>query len=302
VPESAGPAGVDLQRWLEEAEVAIVGLGLMGGSLAAALRGGGSFPRRCRRVVGIVRRPDAAVAAASWVDAVTTDLGALASADIVVLATPVRIILELLPTAAAIMRPGALLTDLGSTKDRIVRVMSSLPGEVAVAGGHPMCGKEAGGLAAADAALFAGAPYILCPVPGRPPLAIERLRHLAARLGARPRVLDAPAHDRLVAAVSHVPYLSAVSLVLAAEQLATVAGPAVWEIAAGGFRDTTRVAAGETEMWRDILLTNSAEVLAQLDRLSTTLLSLREAIGSADAERLAALITDAQHRRRTLFQ
>ncbi|HMA35872.1 MAG TPA: prephenate dehydrogenase [Chloroflexia bacterium] len=288
--------------WLAGAEVAIVGLGLMGGSLAGALRGAGAAPRACRRVVGIVRRAETVAAAGPWVDTATADLAAVGTADVVILAVPPRTILQLLPIVAAQMRPGALLTDLGSTKSAIVEVMSSSPAGLLLAGGHPMCGKEAGGLAAADPQLYRGAPYLICPVPSRPAAAVAHTAALARALGAQPRVLDPATHDQLVAAISHVPYTGAVALVLAAAQLDAPTGGAIWELVAGGFRDTTRVAAGELDMWIDILLTNRAEVLAHLQRLTGVLTTLATALAAEDTAALGAALGAAQERRRRLFR
>jgi prephenate dehydrogenase len=288
--------------WVREAEIAVVGIGLMGGSLAAALRGANERPRRCRRVVGIVRRAATRPLAAPLVDEVTLDLQAVATADAVVLAMPPRAIIRLLPQVAALIRAGALLTDLGSTKSAIVEVMSTLRDDILVIGGHPMCGKEAGGLAAADPHLYESAPFVLCPVPGQATTAVARAAGLARVLGARPHILDAARHDRLVAAISHVPYTTAVALVAAAEALAVNDGDTLWELAAGGFRDTTRVAAGELDMWIDILLTNQPAVLDHLDRLDGVLQHLREAIAAGDIARLRGVLAAAQTRRRGLFR
>ena len=289
--------------WLAGATVAVVGLGLMGGSLGGALRGGTTGPRLCRRVVGVLRRAESLPAAAPWVDEATADLGAVAAADAVILAMPPRTIMRLLPEIAAYLAPGAFLTDLGSTKQAIIEVMSSLRADLLVVGGHPMCGKEAGGLAAADPELYHGAPFVLCPVPDRPALALARGAALARAIGARPRILDAATHDRIVAAISHTPYMTAVALVLAAEETAgdDPASP-VWQLAAGGFRDSTRVAAGELDMWGDILLTNRRAVLDHLDRLGSALQRLTSAVEQSDGATLHALLAGAQDRRRKLFR
>ena len=295
----ADALGVD--GGLREATIAVVGLGLMGGSLAAALRGTAGTPRRCRQVIGIVRQTATLPLAQQYVDQATTDLAAVAAADIVVLATPVRTILRLLPEVAALMRPGALLTDLGSSKAEIVDVMSTLPQRILTIGGHPMCGKEAGGLAAADAHLYQGAPFVLCPVAGQA-AAVTQATLLAQAIGARPQVLDATRHDQTVAAISHLPYAMAVATVLAAEVQAATGGAEVWQLAAGGFRDTTRVAGGEIAMWTDILLTNRAAVLGQLAQAGAALDALTAAVAQGDAAGLTALLLRAQRRRRGMFQ
>jgi prephenate dehydrogenase len=288
--------------WVRDAEIAVVGVGLMGGSLAAALHGGTDHPRRCRRVVGIARHAATLPLAAPLMDAATLDLHTVGQADAVVLAAPPRAIIQMLPQVAALLRPGALLTDLGSTKSAIVEVMSTLRDDILVVGGHPMCGKEAGGLAAADPHLYDKAPFVLCPVPGQPTAAVARAAGLARVLDARPCVLDAARHDRLVAAISHGPYTTAVALVAAAESLAAHDGDTLWQLAAGGFRDTTRVAAGELDMWIDILLTNRTAVLEHLDRLDAVLQPLRRAIAADDVATLRAILAAAQTRRRRLFR
>lgn len=271
----------------------------MGGSLAGALRGMGNSPRLCRRVVGIVRREAALPQAVLWVDEATTDLARLATADAVVLATPPRTILALLPRVAPLLRPRVLLTDLGSTKNAIVNAMAELPPDILVVGSHPMCGKEDAGLAAADPGLFQGAAFVFCPVPDRPLEALARACDLARAVGARPIVMDAPTHDRITAAVSHIPYAAAIALVAAAEQVAAGgADDALWQLAAGGFRDTTRIAVGDLDMWVDILLTNRSEILAHLRRLDRALAALTEAVLEEDAARLRALLARAQQRRR----
>ncbi len=293
---------MDETPWLREATVAVVGLGLMGGSLALALRGTADNPRCCRRVIGVVRQVAGLPLAQGYVDMATTELDAVAEADIVVLATPARTILRLLPQVAALMRPGALLTDLGSSKAAIVTVMSTLPHSILTVGGHPMCGKESGGLAAADPRLYRSAPFVLCPVPNQLDAAVARATVLAHTVGARPHVLDAARHDRAVAAISHLPYILAVTTVLAAEAQAETSGDLLWQLAAGGFRDTTRVAGGEVAMWTDILLTNRTAVLAQLAQAGAALGTLTAAIEQRDEGGLTALLSTVQRRRRGMFQ
>ena len=148
---------------LRDAQVTIVGLGLMGGSLAAALKQANA----CRRVVGVVRRRGAAALALEreWVDEASRNLAdVLPEADLVVLATPVRTILELLPGVGNRVRPGCLVMDLGSTKAVVTQALRSLPEHVMVVGGHPMCGKEASGIEAAEASLFEGQVFVLTPL------------------------------------------------------------------------------------------------------------------------------------------
>jgi prephenate dehydrogenase len=284
--------------------VAVVGLGLMGGSLAAALRGGGAGGRQCGRVIGVVRQEAAGAVAeqAGVVDLATVDLAAgVAQADIVVLAAPVRAILDLIPTLGSLLQPGALVLDLGSSKAAICAALDTLPAQVTAVGGHPMCGKERGGSGAADPGLYRGAPFVLCPTGRTTPAALAQAGALATAVGARPYIMEAARHDAAVAAISHVPYLLAVAgVAAAAEQAASDA--LAWELAAGGFRDTTRVAASEVPVMRDTLLTNRAAVRAHLARVQAALATLERLIDRGDAAALTTYLEGAQAVRRSLFQ
>ncbi|MGD9002112.1 MAG: prephenate dehydrogenase [Anaerolineae bacterium] len=246
---------------LNEAQVAIVGLGLMGGSLAGALRG------RCRTVLGVARRQETVEAALErgLIDEGTTHLAkGVRQADVVMLATPVRVILQLLEAIGPLLPPGCLLMDLGSTKALIVEAMAYLPDDVQPLGGHPMCGKETAGIEAAEPGLYEGATFILTPLPRTSEQALSLGRELAVAAGAHPLVLSAERQDFLVGTMSHLPYLMACALVGTADAT-TSADPAAWKIVAGGFRDTTRVAGSDVTMMTDILLTNREEVVKALD-------------------------------------
>jgi len=281
----------------------IVGLGLMGGSFARALRQAcqiGPAPDRRMlpaRIVAVGR--NAAVLstaqAAGAVDAWTHDLAAgVAEAEVVILATPVRTTLRLLPEVGRHARAGALIMDLGSSKAEICAAMAALPEGLDPVGGHPMCGKEVSGFAAAEATLFAGRPFIICPLPRTTPTGLERALALVRATGARPLILDPVAHDWGVAAISHLPYMAAVALVNAVD----AAGDSLpWSLASSGFRDTTRVAASDVEMMLDILLTNRAAVLEWMQRFSDQMDALHRALAESDEERLRALLSVARQRR-----
>ncbi|MGI6380270.1 MAG: prephenate dehydrogenase [Anaerolineae bacterium] len=284
---------------LADAQVTVVGLGLMGGSLAAALRRRES----CRRVVGVTRQASKISRARQlgFVDEATTDVGqALADADVIVLATPVTDIVAKLATMGALLKPGALVTDVGSTKRAICAAMEALPSAVHAVGGHPMCGKEASGLAVADPALYEGKRYVLCPLPNTTPDALALATALAEGVGAKPVVLDPARHDAAVAAASHLPYCMAVALVLAAETLSSEDDLA-WNLAASGFRDTSRVAASDVRMMLDILQTNRDCVLDALDAAQGSLDALRSLLSQQDDARVAELLAAARHRRMRLF-
>jgi prephenate dehydrogenase len=285
---------------LRDARVAIVGLGLMGGSLGLALSRGGA----CREVVGVARRPETVheALAAGAAQRATTDLAeGVAGADVIVLATPVRTILRQIRQLAALPLAPCLVLDLGSTKGEIVSAMEALPPQAQPVGAHPMCGKETTGLAVAEPTLYHGAPWVLVPLPRTSPHALALARELAEAAGARPLVLDAARHDRLVAAISHLPYMLAVALVLAAAE-AGAKDSAVWELAASGFRDTSRLAASDVTMMLDILLTNRAAVGDALRRASAQLGQLADLIAAGDEETLRARLGAAHDQRAPMFR
>jgi prephenate dehydrogenase len=284
---------------LKDARIAIVGLGLMGGSLALALK----QRNICREVVALVRREAAAQAAerAGVVDFAFTDPGrALAEANLVVFTTPVRAIIQQLGEFNPFYKPGAIITDMGSTKQEIMRAMADLPLEVHPVGSHPMCGKEQAGLAAAEATLYEGAPWIVTPLERTPQAVIRLIFDLAEAVGAKPRLLAADRHDKLVAAISHLPHVMATALVLAAQHIAED-DPAVWEVAASGFRDTSRVAASDVTMMLDILLTNRAAVGQMLALAQSQLGQLAEALATGDEETLRKLLEQASQQRKLLY-
>jgi prephenate dehydrogenase len=282
---------------LGDAQVTIVGLGLMGGSLAGALHG------QCRRVVGVARRAETVDAALSGglVDYATTDLEAgVAEADIVVLATPVRVILQQLPAVAPLLPEGCLLMDLGSTKADIVAAMADLPPHVQPLGGHPMCGKETSGIEVADPALYRGRTFILSPLARTSTRALALGQALVQAAGAEPLFVEAERQDYLVATVSHLPYLLACALVSTADAT-TSADPLVWEIVAGGYRDTSRVAGSDVTMMLDILLTNREKVVTATEVCLAQLELLKELIADGDEGALRATLAAIRETRREMF-
>ena len=278
---------------LAEAQVAVVGLGLMGGSLAGALRG------RCRAVVGVARRPETIEAALGrgLVDRGTTDLAAgVREADVVILATPVLAVLRLLDQVAPLLEVGCLLLDVGSTKALIVQEMAGLPDHVQPLGGHPLCGREVSGIVAADPSLYQGKAFVLTPLARTSGDALKLGVALVEAAGATPLILDAERHDHLLAAVSHLPYVAACALVGAA-QVAASTDPAVWETAASGFRDTSRLASSDVTMMVDILLTNRDAVLAMLDAYQGQLCELVDMLRASDGEGLKSALTNYREQR-----
>lgn len=281
------------------ARVAIVGLGLMGGSLAAAL----SASDCCREVVGVARRPSTCARALSlrFVARATTDLEeGVDDADIVVLATPVHDILNKVQTIGELLKPDCLLMDVGSTKGAICEAMVQMPAHVQPIGGHPMCGKETSGLTMAEPDLYQDSVFVLVPLERTAPEALALAKDLVEDIGARPLILDPERHDRIVAAISHLPYLLAVTLVNAAEGLARD-DPLTWNLAAGGFRDTSRVAGSSLTMMLDILRTNRGPILDALDEAQEQLAFFSRCLEEGKFEDLEAALRVARDKRREMY-
>jgi prephenate dehydrogenase len=282
---------------LQDRQVTVVGLGLMGGSLAGALRG------HCRAVVGVARRTATieAALARELIDRGTTSLAdGVGQADLVVLAGPVRTILEQLAGIGPLLPKACVLMDLGSTKAQIVAAMAGLPDHVQPLGGHPMCGKELAGIEAADPALYRGHTFILCPLPRTQAAALLVGRALAEAIGACPLLLEPERQDCLVATLSHLPYLLACALIRTAD-VTTSADPAAWEIVAGGFRDTSRVAGSDVTMMLDILLTNREEILKALQSYQRQLGSLAHFLERGNEEELRQALSAIRRTRKEMF-
>ena len=282
---------------LSDARVTIVGLGLMGASLAGALRA------HCRTVIGVARRAETTEAALArgLVDEATLDLAAgVSQSDVVILATPVRVILSQMPEIGPLLHDGCLLMDLGSTKAQVVSAMADLPPHVQPLGGHPMCGKETSGIEVADPALYQGRTFILSPLPRTSERALALGKALVQAVGAIPLVIDAERQDFLVATISHLPYMLACSLVGTAHAT-TSADPMVWKIVAGGFRDTSRVAGSDVTMMVDILLTNQEQVLKALDVCLGQMNDLRQLVETGNESQLRAELGAIRETRRRMY-
>ena len=286
-----------MTRPLKDCSVAVVGLGLMGASLCLDLKSS----QLCREVRGVARRTQTVLDAffAHAVDLATNDLQTgILGADIVILATPVRTIVSTLEEIGPRLWLGALVMDMGSTKSDICAAMQRLPAGVQPVGGHPMCGKETAGFEAAECGLYRNATWVLSPLPRTSPEALALAAELAQAVGARPVVLESARHDRLVASISHLPFLLASALTAAVADVGAD-DPTVWELAAGGFRDTSRVAASDTQMFLDILLTNRAAVLEQVDGLAQHLGALRAMLEADDEAGLRLKLSASQKARAT---
>lgn len=260
--------------------------------------------RVCQRVTALVRRESTVQAshAKGIVDFAATDPQAiLPAADMVIFSTPVRVLTEQLTSLSPFYKNGAIISDMGSTKQEIMKVMARLPETVYPIGSHPMCGKEQAGLEFAEPYLFEDAPWILTPLTRTPIAVIEMMAKLAKLIRAIPRQIDAAQHDQFVAAISHVPYTVSTALVLTAQTLATEE-ETVWEIAASGFRDSSRLAASDVTMMLDILLTNRHAVLSVLDEMNRQLDTFSRAITEMDEAQLRAIMEQAAQQRRKMYQ
>lgn len=280
---------------------AVIGLGLLGGSLAMDLRR--HFPEMT--LTGIARREATLAEAASLTCGdqpvfthLSCDLASVRTADLLVLCTPVHTIMQQLAQLAPLLSPGAVVTDVGSTKRAVMNAaVTVLPPAVTFVGGHPMAGSDRAGLAHARAGLYVGATWALC-IPAGAEDAASRLAELLGGIGACPLPIDADVQDELVSLTSHLPHVIAAALTN--HVLGSAQGDAVLPFIAGGFRDSTRVAAANPAMWRDILLTNRDYVVTALNGLLAEIEHWRDAIRGGDAPHLEALLTMAHDRRERL--
>lgn len=261
-------------------QAAIFGLGLIGASMGLALKKNPSPPR----VVGFDTSGEALHRAAR-VGAIDRSAGTLADAcagsDVIVLAAPVRSILQLLPEVAPHLDGDVLVTDTGGTKQEIVRVAdSTLPRNAPFVGGHPLAGRLTAGVTQPTPSLFGGVVYCLTPSPNAASWAVEAAVALVESIGAQPYFLEAGEHDGLLAAISHLPYFVSVALVN------TLASQSAWaemgSMAAGGFRAASSLTEGDPQMWADVAATNRDNITRQLDILLKRLTDLRDLIANGD--------------------
>jgi prephenate dehydrogenase len=242
-----------------------------------------------------------AALAGGLVDEATGDMPqAVSQADVVILATPVRVILRQLAEIGPLLPEGCLLMDLGSTKAQIVAEMGKLPPHVQPLGGHPMCGKETSGIEVADPLLYQGRTFILSPLARTSPQALALGKAVARAAGANPLVIDGARQDYLVATVSHLPYLLACGLVRTADAT-TSQDPLVWQIVAGGYRDTSRVAGSDVTMMVDILLTNQCQVDKALHACIDQLRHLAQLIEDGNEAHLREELNYIRQTRREMF-
>ncbi|HYJ12652.1 MAG TPA: prephenate dehydrogenase [Thermomicrobiales bacterium] len=262
--------------------VTIIGLGLIGGSIGLALRRWSTDNSNALHVVGFDDDMDKQARAKRMgaVDDTEWSLAAaVKNADVVIVATPVGTMLEVFENIAEHLKPGAIVTDTGSTKADVMQWARALPTTVQFIGGHPMAGKSES-LEAADANLFNGATWVVCPSVSASESAIRNVLGIISATNAEAFFADPVEHDSYVAGISHLPFLIAATLV------DTVTTDQSWRdmssLASSGFRDTTRLALGNPQMHRDILMTNKEAVIRWIDQLQANLARSRELLAGDD--------------------
>ena len=277
-------------------KIAIVGVGLIGGSFALALKQKSAVAE----VVGVGRRRDTLERAQSLglIDRIASDMAdAVANADLVLIAAPVAQTAALLSAIAPHLQPGTIVTDAGSTKTDVVEAARTALGDkiAQFVPGHPIAGREQNGPEAALADLYIGKKVILTPLAENTPQSVERVASAWRQCGALIHQLQPHEHDGVFAAVSHLPHLLAYALVddIAARPHAAL----LFQYAASGFRDFTRIAGSSPEMWRDIALANRPALLAELDAYLAQVTQLRELLNRHDGVALEALFGRAQRAR-----
>jgi prephenate dehydrogenase len=280
-------------------KVTIIGVGLIGGSLAKVLKtsglagsiigaGRGRETLELALKLGVIDRLDQVLSQA------------VENADLVVLASPVgafeHIVREIVPG----LKKGAILTDVGSVKGALVkRIEEMLPADVSYVPGHPIAGKEKHGVAEASATLFREARCILTPTTKTAPRALDAVKAFWSAAGANVVLMDADAHDHIFAAVSHLPHAAAFAMVNTVAEFS--AGPENYMSFSGaGFRDFTRIAASSPEMWRDVCLLNGNNIIEMIEQYQVALNSIKKAIERQDADKLDTLFQAASGLRRGL--
>ena len=276
--------------------ITIIGLGLIGGSIGLALKKNHTTDLE---VVGYSRTPET-ISLAHQCGAIDRGepelLDAIANAAIVIIATPVLTIKEILLKIGLYLPSGCVVTDTASTKEEVMKWAEEyLPATVSFIGGHPMAGKEKSGILAADSWLFQQCTYCLVRGNQSQPEAVSKILEIVNLLGAKPLFIDASEHDKFVAGISHLPFLLSVALTQTTTQ------KTYWDkmskLATSGYRDLTRLSSGDSQMHRDICLTNQANIISWIDDYIAVLRQLRETIESWQINELEALLRQARDAR-----
>lgn len=282
-------------------KITIIGMGLIGGSIGLALKAASKYKYRITGIDngGNTLRQSVLCGAA---DCVTTDLAkGVSEADVVFICTPVLQIVPVVKKILPFLKPGAILTDVGSTKGYVgERITAILPAHIYYVAGHPMAGREQSGITAADKDLFRDKWYIVIPAEASSsPYAVETVCQLIKDIGARITTMDTVSHDRCAAIISHVPHIAAAALV---NLLDVYPNPEdSLKLAGGGFRDTTRIASSNADMWSDICLTNADSITDGLENLQAILGKIVNDIRQGDRQNLYDFFRAAKTRRDALI-
>ncbi len=281
--------------------VAIIGLGLIGSSIARAVRADMPTVHLTGHDASAAVRTTAR--ALDLCDDITDQPGtAVIDADLVILCVPVGVMGEVAASIAADLPPNAIISDVGSSKASVAAALeAALPGH-SIIPAHPVAGTEKSGPEAGFASLFKGRWCILTPPEGAGPVAVERLSSFWQGLGAKVDIMDPAHHDLVLAVTSHLPHLIAYTIVGTASDLESVTQSEVIKYSAGGFRDFTRIAASDPTMWRDVFLSNKDAVLEMLQRFSEDLTQLQRAIRWGDGDALFDLFTRTRAIRRSIIE
>ncbi|MGA2285504.1 MAG: prephenate dehydrogenase/arogenate dehydrogenase family protein [Dehalococcoidia bacterium] len=277
-------------------KIAIIGLGLIGGSLGLALK---RSRLRDAEIIGFSRSVETREKArkAGAIDRAASDArDAAKDAAIVIVATPIPTERKTMEEIAPVLADKCVVTDVASTKGRVMKWAEELlPAHVSFVGGHPMAGKELSGIDAAEAALFEGKPYCIVPSPRADETAVNAVVGIAELVGATPLFMDAEEHDSYVAAISHLPLVVSTALFSLVRESA--AWPEMSRLASSGFRDVTRLASGSPKMSEDICSTNRENVVHWLDRMVAEIRKYRGLIEGDDEEALLQAFAKAKRER-----
>ena len=280
-------------------KVTIIGVGLIGGSLAKVLKA----KNLAQEIVGTGRSRQSLELALKLgvIDRMEQDAKlAVNDADLVLLASPVAIFETIVREIGPHLKKGAILTDVGSVKGSLVKIIENLtPTGVHFVPGHPIAGKEKFGVAEATDTLFRGAKYILTPTKHTDPAALETVRELWTIAGSKIIVMDPDMHDKVFAAVSHMPHVAAFAMMTAVAELST-GNESYVNYSGAGFRDFTRIAGSSPEMWKDICLLNRDNIVQMLDRYQAALSRFREELLDQDSSALEKHLQTASEARRLL--
>jgi cyclohexadieny/prephenate dehydrogenase len=281
--------------------IAIIGFGLIGSSLARAVKAHGL----ARVIVACDSSADAraTIARLALADEVIEDPAIAArDADLVVIAAPLGAYTDIARRIAPSLKPGAIVSDVGSVKGPVVRDLPDLlPANVHLVPGHPIAGTENSGPASGFETLFEGRWFIMTPPPGTDEEAVRKVGDLWRGCGSLIEIMEAAHHDKVLAITSHLPHLIAYTIVGTADDLAEDAQSEVIKFSASGFRDFTRIAASDPTMWRDVFLNNREAVLEMLQRFTEDLTALQRAIRVSDGDTLFDLFTRTREIRRRII-